>query len=71
MRSTIVEGKATLVSIQSPRGRSRIPAKRVGKKWMYDREELAEWMRSSSVRLEDFFLETEADIDANENLREP
>lgn len=48
----------------------RIPAKRVGKKWMYDREELGEWMRSSS-RLEDFFLETEADIETNENLREP
>ena len=48
----------------------RIPAKRVGKKWMYAREELAEWMRAST-RLEDFFLETPADIEANVSLREP
>jgi DNA repair protein RadD len=48
----------------------RIPAKRVGKKWMYDRESLADWVRSSS-RLEDFFMETPADIEMNANLREP
>lgn len=48
----------------------RIPAKRVGKKWMYDREELADWIRSSTP-LEHFFIETQADIEANENLREP
>lgn len=49
----------------------RIPAKRVGKKWMYDRGELAEWMRMSSSRLEDFFLDTQAHIEMNDNLREP
>jgi excisionase family DNA binding protein len=48
----------------------RIPAKRVGKKWMYDRKDLADWVRSSS-RLEDFFQETPADIEMNTNLREP
>lgn len=47
----------------------RIPTKRVGKKWMYDRKELAEWMRSS--RLEDFFLDTAANIEGNSSLREP
>jgi DNA repair protein RadD len=48
----------------------RVPARRVGKKWMYDRAELADWMRSS-VRLENFFRETAANIDANTNLRDP
>ena len=49
---------------------ARIPAKRVGKKWMYDREELAAWMQASQ-RLEDFFQDTPANIEANPNLREP
>jgi DNA repair protein RadD len=48
----------------------RIPANRVGKKWMYDRQELAAWMQSSQ-RLEDFFLDTPANIDGNPELREP
>ncbi len=48
----------------------RIPAKRVGKKWMYDREELGAWMQSSR-RFEDFFIDTPANIEANAALREP
>ena len=48
----------------------RIPAKRVGKKWMYHLEELAAWMRASQ-RLEDFFQDTPANIEANPNLRDP
>ena len=48
----------------------RIPAKRVGKKWMYDRGELAEWMKASP-RLADFFQDTPANIEANPNLRDP
>ncbi len=48
----------------------RIPAKRVGKKWVYDREELASWMQSSRP-LEDFFLYTAANIETNVNLRDP
>ena len=48
----------------------RIPGTRVGKKWMYDRKELAEWVRSSN-RLEDFFQDTPASIEANTNLRDP
>jgi excisionase family DNA binding protein len=48
----------------------RIPAKRVGKKWMYDREELGAWMQSSR-RLEDFFIDTPANIEDNSELREP
>ena len=48
----------------------RIPARRLGKKWMYDREELAAWMQTSR-RLEDFFQNTSANIEANAGLREP
>jgi len=48
----------------------RIPAKRLGKKWMYNREELAEWMHASQ-RLEDFFQNTSANIESNADLREP
>ena len=48
----------------------RIPAKRVGKKWMYDRSELTDWMQASQ-RLEDFFLYTPASIGDNPNLRDP
>ena len=48
----------------------RIPAKRVGKKWMYDREQLAAWMRASR-RLEDFFQDTPATIEGNSELRDP
>ena len=48
----------------------RIPTKRVGKKWMYDRAELAEWMHAIQ-RLEDFFQDTPANIEANPKLRDP
>ena len=48
----------------------RIPANRVGKKWMYDRAELSKWMRASQ-RLESFFQDTPANIEANSNLRDP
>lgn len=48
----------------------RIPARRVGKKWMYDRDELTRWMQASR-RLEDFFRVTQANIDGNMDLREP
>ena len=48
----------------------RIPTKRVGKKWMYDRGELAEWMHASQ-QLERFFRDTPANIEVNPNLRDP
>lgn len=48
----------------------KVPAKRVGKKWLYEREVLAEWLRGSRS-LASFFLETPAEIEANPNLREP
>lgn len=48
----------------------RIPTKRVGKKWMYDRVELDEWMRTAQ-QFEDFFQNTPANIEANASLRDP
>lgn len=48
----------------------RLPAKRVGKKWMYNRAELADWVQSSQ-RLEDFFQDTPANIEGNQGLRDP
>ena len=48
----------------------RIPAKRVGKRWMYERSELAEWM-SGSRGFADFFVDTPFSIEENPGLREP
>lgn len=48
----------------------RIPAKRVGKKWMYDQTELAAWMQTSQ-RLEDYFQDTPFRIEDNPSLRDP
>ena len=48
----------------------RIPAKRVGKKWMYERSELAAWM-SGSRELVDFFVDTPFSVEDNAALREP
>ena len=48
----------------------RIPAKRVGKRWMYDRSELATWM-SGSRGFADFFVDAPFSIEENTGLREP
>lgn len=60
-------GKTKLYELTRQR---RIPATRIGKKWTYDREELAEWVRTSKS-LEDFFKDTPASIETNSNLRDP
>lgn len=48
----------------------RIPAKRVGKRWMYQRSELEAWM-AGSQGFEDFFVNTPFSIEENPELREP
>jgi excisionase family DNA binding protein len=48
----------------------KIPANRVGKKWLYEKEKLTEWLRGSR-QLENYFIETAANIDANTLLRDP
>lgn len=48
----------------------KVPASRLGKKWAYEREALAEWLRGSRS-MTSFFMDTPADIEANTTLREP
>ena len=48
----------------------RIPAKRIGKKWMYERSELATWM-SGSRGFAEFFVDTPFEVEENAGLREP
>ena len=60
-------GKTKLYELTRER---RIPTKRIGKKWMYERTELDEWMNTSQ-RLEDFFQDTPVNIEMNPRLREP
>lgn len=47
-----------------------IPAKRLGKKWTYEQEVLAAWLRGGRT-LETFFIEANAEIEANTLLRDP
>ena len=48
----------------------KIPANRVGKKWVYEREALAQWLRGSRS-FADYFTDTPAEIEGNTNLRDP
>lgn len=48
----------------------RLPATRVGKKWTYEKEALATWLRGGRT-FEDFFVSTAANIEGNTNLRDP
>ena len=48
----------------------KVPANRVGKKWTYEQEALAEWLRGSRP-IADFFIDTPAEIEENTNLRDP
>jgi DNA repair protein RadD len=48
----------------------RIPAKRIGKKWVYERDALSAWVRSGR-KLEEFFVDVPAEIEGNPNLRDP
>jgi DNA repair protein RadD len=48
----------------------KIPATRLGKKWVYDKNALAQWVRRGR-KVERYFAETAAEIENNTNLREP
>ena len=48
----------------------KIPAKRLGKKWTYEKEALTEWLRRSKP-IERFFMDTPARIEENTDLRDP
>jgi excisionase family DNA binding protein len=60
-------GKTKLYSLTRA---GKIPANRLGKKWVYERDALAEWLRGSRT-FTSLFLETTAEIENNTNLRDP
>ncbi len=47
-----------------------LPATKLGKKWVYEKEKLAEWLRGGKA-FETFFLDTPAHIEENSSLRDP
>lgn len=48
----------------------RIPARKLGKKWTFEKAGLDAWVRSNRP-VQAFFLDLEYKIDGNENLRDP
>jgi DNA repair protein RadD len=48
----------------------RIPAKKIGKKWLFEKEGLDQWVRSARP-LQSFFLDADYSIDGNDHLRDP
>jgi len=48
----------------------KLPAKRLGKKWMYDQDAVTDWLRQSRTP-KTFFLDVPALIEGNTNLRDP
>lgn len=49
---------------------NKIPARKMGKKWMFEKNEINSWLRGNRP-LESFFLDLEFVIDGNEELRDP
>lgn len=48
----------------------RIPARKIGKKWVFEKSGVDAWVRANQP-LETFFLNLEFNVEANETLREP
>lgn len=48
----------------------KIPVSKIGKKWLYEKDKLEEWLRASKG-IENYFIETDANIENNLTLREP
>lgn len=48
----------------------RIPASRTGKKWTYEKDALAAWMKGGRG-MKEFFVDTPFEIEGNTNLRDP
>lgn len=48
----------------------RVPAKKLGKKWVFDKDQLDRWMNANQP-MNTFFLNLDASIEGNEALREP
>ena len=47
-----------------------IPVSKIGKKWVYEKDKLDEWLRASKT-IDSYFIETNYSIEDNEALREP
>jgi excisionase family DNA binding protein len=60
-------GKTKLYALSQS---GRIPVSKVGKKWLYEQQSLAEWLRGNKS-LDSYFMETMANIEGNLNLRDP
>src|SRR2546425_1099379 len=60
-------GKTKLYSLSQS---GRIPVSKVGKKWLYERQSLDDWLRANKS-FESYFVETAANIEANPSLRDP
>lgn len=50
--------------------KGRIPASKVGKKWMFEKIQLDAWLRANQP-VESFFLNLDANIESNMDLRDP
>lgn len=48
----------------------KIPANKIGKKWRFEKRNLDAWVRANKP-IESFFIDTDFDIDENDQLREP
>jgi len=48
----------------------RVPAQKVGKKWVFERAKLDTWLRGNQP-VEEFFLNLDYTIESNQNLRDP
>jgi excisionase family DNA binding protein len=48
----------------------RMPAKKIGKKWTFEKVGLDQWLRTARP-MQSFFLDADFEIDGNENLRDP
>lgn len=49
---------------------NRIPARKIGKKWIFEKDGLDQWARSARP-LQSFFLDADFNIDGNDHLRDP
>jgi excisionase family DNA binding protein len=48
----------------------RMPAKKIGRKWIFEKVELDQWLRTARP-MQSFFLDADFEVDGNENLRDP
>jgi len=60
-------GKTSLYTLAKE---GSIPANKVGQKWLFSKQDLDAWVRANKP-IEEFFLNTDFDIDENPQLREP